>query len=349
LEKVPTIVLHLNAEQRKAFSIADNKTAEIADWDFPKLRGLIKEIQNEDLNLQDLGFSDSELRRILLQQGTDENEIPKNFSDFKTKKGDLWILGPHKLFCGDSRDKRAIGRLFEGEKAHHVFGGPPFFNLRSYSQWGSFQDYMEDMRKILLNCHDVLENGGVIVWDIGNLSTKNLDLTSHHSIILEECGFQYFDTIIWVKTGPNFSVFRNAHIVRNRIYYPTFQWEALLVFRKPGPMVKMTREGAKYMSDFQSNVWEIPSVLNRQKKHGHPDVCPVEIPYRCIQAYTVNDSIIFEPFGGSGTTLIAAEKAKKTALVMECNPVFCGIILKRWADLTGKKPKKQEKEKFLGF
>ena len=80
------------------FSIADNKTAEIADWDFPKLRGLIKEIQNEDLNLQDLGFSDSELRRILLQQGTDENEIPKNFSDFKTKKGDLSYFFTQKSY-----------------------------------------------------------------------------------------------------------------------------------------------------------------------------------------------------------------------------------------------------------
>ena len=166
-------------------------------------------------------------------------------------------------------------------------------------------------------------------------------------MILQNCGFQYLDTIAWVKSGANFSVMRNAHIARNKIYYPTFQWEALLVFQKPGRMPKMTPQGVKYVSNFQSNVWEIPSVPNRLKRFGHPDVCPVELPYRCIQAYTGKNARVFEPFGGSGTTLIAAEKSGRQAVVIEKKPEYCDIIVHRWEYLTEKKAVRQNKSEKL--
>lgn len=337
LNAVPVIQLEMTENQRKAFAVADNKTAEIADWDMPKLRDVFAELQKEDFDLQDLGFSDADLRRILLENGRDEDNILAVSCEPRTKADDLWVLGRHRLLCGDASKSEDLQFLIGDIQIDHIFGGPPYFNLREYIQWESFQDYMFDMRGILKCCYNKINEGGVIVWNICSLSSQHLDLTSHHSLAMQEVGFRYIDTIIWMKSGANFSVLRNAHIARNRIYYPTFQWEALLVFQKPGPMPKMTRDGMRYMSNFQSNVWEIASVQNRQEIFGHPDVCPVELPYRSIQAYTSGDAVIFEPFGGSGTTLIAAEKAGRRAFVMERMPSYCDIIIHRWEILSGQK------------
>ncbi|MBI4337770.1 MAG: site-specific DNA-methyltransferase, partial [Chloroflexi bacterium] len=158
---------------------------------------------------------------------------------------------------------------------------------------------------------------------------------SHHSRLFEETGFLYLDTIIWKKTGANYAIPRNAHILRNACYYPALEWEALLVYQKPGPMPRMTRDGQQYMSRYQSDVWEIPAVIHQVEHFGHPAVCPVEIPYRSIQAYTGSGDNVWEPFGGSGTTLIAAEKSARRAHVMEASPAYCDVIVKRWETLTG--------------
>ncbi len=91
------------------------------------------------------------------------------------------------------------------------------------------------------------------------------------------------------------------------------------------------------MSKYHTDVWEISAVTNQVEQYGHPAVCPVEIPFRSIQAYTGSQESLFEPFGGSGTTLIAAEKASKKAYLMELNPEYCDVIIKRWEELTGEK------------
>ncbi len=193
------------------------------------------------------------------------------------------------------------------------------------------------MQKIIRNCHATLKNGGVCVWNIGNGCTTHHNHVSHHSRLFEEIGFQFLDNIIWKKTAANYATPRNFHIQRNSCYYPAFEWEALLVYQKTGDMPKMTREGRDYMAKYHTDVWEIPAVTNQMKIFGHPAVCPVEIPYRSMQAYSGSGDKIFEPFGGSGTTLIAAEKASRKAFLMEMNPAYCDIIVKRWENLTGNK------------
>ncbi len=229
--------------------------------------------------------------------------------------------------------KALIGEI----QINHVFGGPPYFNQRVYAQWGEYKDYLSDMRLIIGNCIDILNEGGIIVWNIANDCTEHLDLVSHHSRLLEEEKLVYLDTIVWIKSGANYSNPRNFHIRRNRCYYPVFQWEALLVFQKPGDMPKMTREGVTYMISHHTNVWEIPQITNQMDKFGHPAVCPVEISYRTMMAYSGEEATVFEPFGGSGTTLIAAEKASRKAFLLERNPSYCDLIVRRWEEFTGKK------------
>jgi DNA modification methylase len=337
-DKVPVILLRMTDVQRKAFAIADNKSAEIADWDFPKLREIFTELKSEDINIENLGFSYEEVRRLILDEDKDENVIPElNNGDIVTKTGDLFILGNHRLFCGDSRDKESIMLLTEGRNMDHIFGGPPYFNQRAYSHWEEYDAYLQDMRLIINNCRDILKDGSVCVWNIANGCSTHHDHVSHHSKMFEESGFNYLDNIIWKKTGANYGVKRNFHIMRNSYYYPALEWEALLVYQKPGRMPKMTREGREYMSKYHTDVWEISAVTNQVEKYGHPAVCPVEIPFRAIQAYTGVEANIFEPFGGSGTTLIAAEKASRKAFLIERNSAYCDVIIKRWEGLTGDK------------
>ena len=334
LEKVPVIVVEMTEQQRKAFAVADNKTSEIADWDLPKLRNVLEELRNEDIDLGSLGFTDTDLRRLFF--GPDEDDVPIiEDEETVTKIGDLWKLGSHRLICGDSRDRDAVSELVREEHVDFVFGDPPYYNLGDYAQWTDFETYKSDMRQIIRNCHETARDGAVLVWSIGYLAKEHLDLTSRHSALLNDGGFQFLDDIIWVKSDPNFSVLRNAHIVRNRLYYPAFQWEAFLVFKKPGPMPRMTDEGAEYMSEHFSNVWETAPVANGQKTIGHPDPLPVELPYRFLQAYTGRDAVVFDPFGGSGTTMIAAEKAHRRALLMERVPRFCDAAIRRWERFTG--------------
>jgi DNA modification methylase len=340
LEKVPVIVIEMDDVKRKAFAIADNKTGEIADWDFPKLKEVLEILKLEDVDIKSLGFSSEELRRLLVDDSEQEDIIPDIDTDSViTKYGDLYILGNHRLLCGDSRNLEEVSSLTEGAAIDHVFGGPPYFNQREYSHWNEYSSYIEDMRTIIVNCYTLLKEGSVCVWNIANGCSTHHDHISHHSTLFEESGFQFLDTIIWKKTGANYAIPRNFHIQRNSCYYPALEWEALLVYQKPGSIPKMTREGQDYMSKFHTNVWEIPAVTNQIEVYGHPAVCPVEIPYRSILAYTGSNACLFEPFGGSGTTLIAAEKTSRKAYIMEMNPAYCDRIVKRWENITGDRAK----------
>jgi len=336
MEKVPVIIVEMTDAKRRAFAVADNKTAEMADWDFPKLKEVLEELRSEDIDIKVLGFNDEEIRRLVLGKEDNENIVPEvDNTSVATRLGDLYVLGNHRLLCGDSRNIDSIMLLTEGREIDHVFGGSPYFNQRTYSHWDEYTAYLEDMKKIIQNCHDILKDGTVCVWNIANGCSTHHDHVSHHSRLFEENGFQYLDNIIWKKTGANYAIPRNFHILRNSCYYPALEWEALLVYQKPGDMPKMTREGRDYMSRYHTDVWEIPAVTNQMEQFGHPAVCPVEIPYRSMQAYSGSGASIFEPFGGSGTTLIAAEKASRRAYLMELNPAYCDVIVNRWENLTG--------------
>ncbi len=336
--KVPVIMVEMTDAQRRAFSVADNKVAEIADWDFPRLRDVLQELRSEDFDIKTLGFSDEEIRRLVLDDDKDEDSVPELTGTSPiTQYGDIYILGSHRLLCGDSRNSDAVMLVTEGRPVDHVFGGPPYFNQRAYSHWDDYQAYLSDMRSIIENCSAVLKDGSTVVWNIANGCSTHHDHISHHSRLFEEMGLTYLDTIIWKKTGANYAIPRNFHILRNACYYPALEWEALLVYQKPGDLPKMTREGQDYMSRYHTDVWEVPAVTNQMERFGHPAVCPVEIPYRSIQAYTGSGACVFEPFGGSGTTLIAAEKASRTAFVIEVNAAYCDLIVKRWESVTNEK------------
>ena len=146
--------------------------------------------------------------------------------------------------------------------------------------------------------------------------------------------------IIWVKNAANYRLMRHGAIKRSNLYYPAHQWDVLHVYQKPGPMPKMSSEGAAYMWQHHTDVWEIPPAPRNIRNLGHPGVCPVELPYRTIQAYTSEGESILDPFAGSGTVLIAAERLGRKAFLVERDPVFCDVAIKRWEQFSGKRARR---------
>lgn len=338
LEKVPVLRIDtLTAERFIAFNIADNQIASLASWENSILKELLDELSGSGVDLEDLGFSDTDIRKLLAQdeKGDLANTIDPATVEAKTCRGDIIALGKHRVLCGDSKNEENVKSLIGKKHVDHIFGGPPYFNQREYAQWKTNEDYIDDMQAILNNCHMIAKDGAVIAWNIA--SGARIDHISHNSIAMEKAGFEYLDTIAWVKAGANFDIRRSCHISTTGCYFPALQWEALLVYKKLGSMPKMDRQGQAYMKSYQTNIWEVTQVIHQKEKIGHPAVCPVEIPYRSMQAYSKKGQTIFEPFGGSGTTLIAAEKAGRIAFLMEQHPAYCDVIIRRWEELTGDK------------
>jgi DNA modification methylase len=339
LEKVPVIVLDMTEKQRRAFSIADNKTAEIADWDFPKLRDLLDELRSEDFDLNSLGFSDTDLRRMLFKRkGQDEDDIPEATEAARVKPGQIYALGEHRLICGNACEKATTELLLQNQQIDMIITSPPRFNNRGMGDWECFESFCADMERCVRALSGHLTESGVVFWTSGNSGMISSNLACLYARLFENSGLEYVDTIAWVKPGIKFTSHRTDHISKNSLYYPAHQWEPILVYKKPGAMRKMLADGQKYMLNFQSDVWEINAVNSPGNEFAHPAVAPIELPYRALQAYSGQGHIIMDPFAGSGTTLIAAEEAgaERKAYLIEINPAYCDLAIERWERYTGR-------------
>jgi len=253
----------------------------------------------------------------------------------KVSPGDLYQLGKHRILCGDSEDAQTARRIIGRRTVRMLFAGPPYFNQRAYCSWDDYASYLDSMKATLHACVRLLGPGSVVTWLIGRGSSEQKDHASYHSIMLEEHGLHFQDAIAWIKPGANYTIKRSCHIRMNGYYYPAFKWETLLVYRKPGRMPRMGSRERSYMSQHHTDVWEIPWVTHQMRRFGHPSVCPTEIPRRCIMAYAKRNSFVLDPFGGFGSTLIAAEETGRSALLIERKAEYCEIAIRRWEEQTG--------------
>ena len=336
IKEVPVIHLGLDTWEEAAFSIADNKTAEIAEWDWGALRRILESLRDEDMELSSLGFTDFELRDIL---GADDEEdwVPGLSTNAVTSRGDLIRLRKHRITCGDSAEDGILASLSSDMKVDMVFAGPPCFNQCGLGAWTNYASYSRAMNRVIQNCSRLMRDGGIFVWHIANDSARHLNMLAHHSAYLEAAGLEYLDILVWKKSTANYASPRNVQIKRNGYYLPATQWEALAVYQKPGKMTRMSEDARVYMARHHTNVWELPNPTNQVRDYGHPATCPLEIPFRCIQAYTEVSGLVLDPFGGSGTTLIAAEKTGRIAFLCEFRPEFCDAAVSRWERWTGER------------
>ena len=326
LREVPVIELsHLSESQKKAYILADNRISENARWDQSLLKIEIKDLESQGVNLDLLGFSDEEMEELLLgndagggKEGEDI-EIPEPPVQPVTKPGDIWTLGKHRLMCGDACSYGDMVRLCGEEQTIALYLTDPPYNVayegKTKDRLTISNDEMEsdDFRKFLTdaftNADTVLMQGGVIYICLADTEQYNF----RGACI--DAGWKIRQTLIWNK---------NALVLGRQDY----QW-------KHEPILYGWKDGAAHawFSDrSQTTVidWDRPNA-NRE----HPTMKPVGLFRYLMENSSKAGDVVLDSFGGSGTTLIAAEECGRIARVMEMDPKYCDVIIRRWQQMTG--------------
>lgn len=332
---VPVVVLdYLDEDQRRAYILADNKLAMNAGWDDEMLREEIEALKDAEFDLDLIGFSEEELEDLFDGEGveqldseglTDADEVPEPPVDPITKPGDLWILGNHRLLCGDSTDVLAVERLMDGKKAQTFFIDPPYGD-----NVGGLETKKSSERvlgKGLVKRVAFIANDKEIDWleDVFNLAPAFLE---HENTKMVFCKWDRLEQIKQMaSTWGNPSALCVWDRVRKASAFFRFQPQHELCWHWGNQSDK--KEQASL-----SNVWRVPKEL--ELKDLHPTVKPIDIIEPALRVTTDQGKIVLDLFGGSGSTLIAAERSHRHARLMELDPAYCDVIVKRWQEFTGK-------------
>lgn len=314
--QVPTIELgHMTDTQKRAYIIADNKLALNAGWDDAMLALEIQDLKDVGYDLGLMGFNLDELEAInpqVIEGLTDEDAVPDVPDEPITKLGDIYQLGNHRLMCGDSTSIDAVDKLMDGQKADMVFTDPPYgvkyqSNMRIKSQ--KFDVLANDDQ--FLNIAPILEifsKGWMFVWTSWKVQTKWIE---------QMVAFGYpSNIVIWHKPGGGIGDLKKTF---------SSDYEVALVWHRDAEL-----EGKRIGS-----VWKISK--DGSMNYVHPTQKPVALAEEALDKTTKSKAIVMDLFGGSGSTLIACEKQNRHARLMELDPKYCDVIVKRWEEFTGKK------------
>ena len=317
LKEVPVIEAdHLTDTQKRAYIIADNKLALNAGWDDEMLRLEIAELDAMDFDVDLLGFDADELSGLLdgeeqTTEGlTDPDDVPEVPVEPVTKPGDIWLLGNHRLMCGDSTSIDAVEALMAGAKADMVFTDPPY-GVKYQSNWRKKSDKFD----VLLNDDQFLDitpivemfsTGWLFVWTSWKVQTKWID-------IFKSFGYPT-NIVIWHKPGGGIGDLKKTF---------TSDYEMALVWHR----------GAELCGKRIGSVWTINK--DGASTYVHPTQKPVALAEEALDKTTNSGAKVLDLFGGSGTTLIACEKNNRNCYAMELDPKYCDVIIKRWQEFTG--------------
>ena len=345
---VPTLSLsHLSDAERRAYVLADNKLAMNAGWDKEILAIELQALVDLEFDVELTGFSLAEVD-LAIDEANEasiegplepEDAVPAVTGEPVTRMGDIWHLGRHRLLCGDTRDVAAMDQLMGGERADLVFTDPPYnvaidgnvcglgsvkhrefaFASGEMSQ-GQFTTFLAET---LGNIARVMRDGAIAYvcmdWrHMGELLAAG-----------EQCFTELKNLVVWNKTNGGMGAFyRSKH-------------ELVFVF-KQGTAAHTNSFGLGETGRYRTNVWDYAGISSIGASRSdelamHPTVKPVALIADAIRDCSRRGEIVLDGFGGSGSTLIAAEKTGRFARVVEYDPVYCDTIIRRWQDYTGKR------------
>ena len=326
-EQVPVIELaHLTESQKRAYVLADNKLAENAGWDDELLRIELEALQAAGFDLSLTGFADDELASLMAELAgneglTDDDAVPEVTDDPMSQPGDVWLLGEHRVLCGDATDPVALETLMGSDLADMAFTDPPYnvnyANTAKDKQRGTHRPILNDNLGegfagfLSAACANLLNYSKGAVYIA--MSSSELDTLQ---LAFRGAGGKWSTFIIWAK-----NTFTLGRADYQRQYEP-------ILYGWP--------EGAQrhWCGDRdQGDVWNIKKP---QKNDLHPTMKPVELVERAIRNSSRPGNVVLDPFGGSGTTLIAAEKSGRVARLIELDPKYVDVIVRRWEEFTGK-------------
>ena len=326
LHQVPVIRLgHLTDAQARAFRLADNRIALNAGWDEELLSAELERLKEDGIDLDLLGFAEDELDRLLdgLDAGGangEEDEVPEPPVQAVTRPGDLWLLGPHRLLCGDATIATDVERLLDGARPHLMVTDPPY-GVEYDPAWRNEAGVSATARTGRVSNDDRADwreawslFGGDVgyVWHAGIHSRTVAESLDASGLIIRS-------QIVWAK--PRFVLGRGD-----------YHWQHEPCFYAVRKGATGHWQGARD----QSTLWTIATGENDEAtEHGTQK--PVECMRRPILNNSQKGDLVYEPFAGSGTTLIAAETAKRSCLAMEIDPRYCDVIIERWQRFSGGK------------
>lgn len=349
LSEVPVVCLsHLSAAEKRAYILADNKIALNAGWDSELLASELEELADLlpelDLDLDITGFETGEIDALLTDHETSdprqklEDEVPVLMDRPVAKSGDIWQLGPHRLLCGDARDASSIATLLGEEQARMVLTDPPY-NVKIAGHVGgrgntkhkefafasgemADEEFGDFLRRALVTMRDQCQSGAML-YVFMDWRHIELLLSVGRKLVLD-----LKNICVWSKTTPGQgSFYRSAH-------------ELCAIFGKAGESpvnnVQLGRFGRN-----RSNVWTYPGVNTFQARKGgdlslHPTVKPVGMIADAIKDASKRRDVVLDPFLGSGSTLIAAEKVGRRCFGVEYEPGYIDVAIRRWQQFTGK-------------
>ena len=343
LLELPAIVLDgLTPAQKRALVIADNQIAVNAGWDADLLREQLESLQEEHFDLSLVGFSEQELESLLatITEGlTDPDDAPAATDNPVTVLGDVWLLGKHRLVCGDSTTVEAVDACLNGVTPHLMVTDPPYgFNydpswrnsVGAGSKGAALGVVLNDDRADWREAWALFPGAVAYVWHGGLHAATVADS-------LKASKFGLRAQIVWVKTRPAFS--RGAyHWQHEPALYGVRDdkddhWRFVPEHEIADYAVKKG-ETAHWAGDRkQSTVWRIEHIKNDT---GHSTQKPVECMKRPIENNSSPGQAVYEPFSGSGTTIIAAEMTGRVCHAIELSPAYVDVAIKRWQNFTGK-------------
>jgi|TARA_Y100000034_G_scaffold91620_1_gene110564 DNA modification methylase len=292
-------------KQEKELNIRLNKNS--GEWDWDLLANIF-----DETDLMDWGFDDDDLqfKELDTVEGlTDEDDVPEAPEDPITKQGDLWLLGEHRVLCGDATKKEDVERLMDGQKADMVFTDPPYGYkyLSNRCSQSKHKEILNDDKILdfLPACKKfMLENSTIYVCGSFQTISKWIEYVSKH--------FFYKNLIVWKKNNWSMGDLKGSFAGQHE----------LIIFANQGKV--------EILGKRDTDVWE----FNKETPKLHPTQKPIELIEFAMSKF--KGGIILDLFGGSGSTLIACEKTNRNCYMMELDPHYCDVIVKRWEDYTGK-------------
>jgi DNA modification methylase len=353
--EIQIVRTRLTGTSAVAYAIADNRTAELAEWDDTALAEQLRALQSEEFDVEAAGFTGEEINGLIEKLSNDllgsepkeiiEDEAPEPPADPITKPGDLWILGEHRLLCGDSTKAEDVERLMAGAKADLCFTSPPYnlgksvglrngFRKGLSSAYNDSDDNLKDWKKLFKEFTDIaLSHSLLVAINVQMLSGNKVALCE----LIGEYASRIVDTAIWVKTNPQ-------PAMAEQVMSSAFEFIFML-----SPELNPTRRisSASFLRGSFSNVF-LHGTAAGHDSSIHGAIFPLSVAMHYVANLSKDKDTIYEPFCGSGTTLIAAEQLGRKCYGMEISPQYCDVIVKRWETLTGKVATRENHRSFTG-
>ena len=331
IDEVPTITLvGLTEAQRKAYVIADNQLALNAGWDLDTLKVELDRLTELDFDVDLLGFDDDFLSSFLDEPSeglTDEDAVPDAPENPVTVEGDVWILGNHRLMCGDSTSIDAVDRLMDGQKADMVFTDPPYGMSYGGGRAGKIGSTDGTVKKHGVILGDTFKGNdliGMIRDAVGSAVTVSKSGSSKYICFPWRTYSEFEEALAQIDLTPTACIVWDKKSIGlgNANYRPQHEF---IFYAK----------GENWHGDkAQSDVWYMSRGATGQ--YVHPTQKPVELIEKAINNSSKGQDVVIDVFGGSGSTLIACEKTNRYCRMMELDPKYCDVIVKRWEEFTGK-------------